>query len=114
MTPAASSNTDKQMSDTFLMTNMTPQVPAVNRVVWRNLEAKVRREPFTHIVTGAIYNSPAKTIGKNRVPIPTAIFKIVYPVTGRATAYYVDNIRRATVRTVPIEDIEKQIGIDFP
>ena len=55
MTPAADSNSDKQMSETFFMTNMTPQLPSVNRVAWRMLEERVRTLPFTYVLTGAVY-----------------------------------------------------------
>lgn len=114
MTPAADSNTDKQMSETFLMTNMTPQLPTVNRVAWRMLEERVRSVPFKHVITGAVYQWPAKTIGKNNVPVPAALYKIAYFESGKVAVYYVDNIDKATVRTVPIEEIERQVGFDLP
>jgi endonuclease G len=114
MTPAADSNSDKQMSETFLMTNMTPQLPSVNRVAWRMLEDRVRSVPFTHVITGAVYKYPAKTIGKNKVPVPVALYKIAYFASGNVAVYYVDNIDKATVRTMPIEDIERQVGFDLP
>lgn len=114
MTPAADSNSDKQMSETFLMTNMTPQLPSVNRVAWRMLEDRVRSVPFVHVITGAVYKYPAKTIGKNKVPVPIALYKIAYFASGNKAVYYVDNIDKATVRTVAIEDIEKQVGFDLP
>lgn len=114
MTPAADSNSDKQMSETFLMTNMTPQLPSVNRTAWRMLEDRVRSVPFTYVITGAVYQWPAKTIGKNKVPVPVALYKIAYFASGNKAVYYVDNIDKATVRTVPIEEIEKQIGFDLP
>lgn len=114
MTPAADSNSDKQMSETFLMTNMTPQLPSVNRTAWRMLEDRVRSVPFTYVITGAVYQWPAKTIGKRQVPVPVALYKIAYFASGNKAVYYVDNIDKATVRTVPIEEIEKQVGFDLP
>ena len=114
MTPAADSNSDKQMSETFLMTNMTPQLPSVNRTAWRMLEDRVRSVPFTYVITGAVYQWPAKTIGKNKVPVPIALYKIAYLPSGNKAVYYVDNIDKATVRTVSIEEIEKQVGFDLP
>ena len=114
MTPAADSNSDKQMSETFLMTNMTPQLPSVNRVAWRMLEDRVRSVPFTHVITGAVYQYPAKTIGANKVPVPIALYKIAYFASGKQAVYYVDNIDKATVRTVSVEEIEKQVGFDLP
>lgn len=114
MTPAADSNTDKQMSETFLMTNMTPQLPSVNRIAWRLLEERVRTVPFTHVITGAVYQWPAKTIGKNKVPVPIALYKMVYLASGSKEIYYVDNVDRATVRTITEADLENKIGLDLP
>lgn len=114
MTPAADSNSDKQMSETFLMTNMTPQLPTVNRVAWRMLEDRVRSVPFTYVITGAVYNYPAKRIGKGQVPVPVALYKIAYFADGKQAVYYVDNIDKATVRTVSIDELRKQTGIQLP
>ena len=114
MTPAADSNSDKQMSETFLMTNMTPQLPTVNRVAWRMLEDRVRSVPFTHVITGAIYKYPAKTIGKNKVPVPVALYKIAYFESGKVAVYYVENVDKAKVSTLSIEELEKQVGFDLP
>ena len=57
MVPAANADEPKEMSDTFLMTNMTPQLPSVNRVAWKNLEERVRSLPFKWVITGAYYLS---------------------------------------------------------
>jgi len=78
------------------------------------LEDRVRSVPFTYVITGAVYQWPAKTIGKNKVPVPVALYKIAYFASGNKAIYYVDNIDKATVRTVSIEEIEKQVGFDLP
>jgi endonuclease G len=114
MTPAADSNSDKQMSETFLMTNMTPQLPSVNRVAWRMLEDRVRSVPFTYVITGAVYQWPAKTIGKNKVPVPVALYKIAYFASGNKAIYFVDNIDKATVRTIGETELEAKVGFDLP
>ncbi len=114
MTPAADSNSDKQMSETFLMTNMTPQLPSVNRVAWRMLEDRVRSVPFTYVITGAVYQYPAKTIGKNKVPVPVALYKIAYFASGNRAVYYVENLDKAKVLTMTVEEIEQKVGFDLP
>jgi endonuclease G len=114
MTPAADSNSDKQMSETFLMTNMSPQLPTVNRVAWRLLEERTRAVPFTYVITGAVYTYPAKTIGKNKVPVPVALYKVVYLQKGEKTIYFVDNIDKATVSTISEADLEAKAGFDIP
>ena len=113
LTPAADAATDEQMSDTFLMTNMTPQEPSVNRNVWRLLEAKVRDQSYKHIVTGAIYTFPAKTIGKRNVSVPISYYKIVYLSDGKVSVYEAENKPNAPVLESTLETVNKKAGISF-
>ena len=65
----------KTMSESFFMSNMSPQAPQFNRGIWSKLEKQVRhfatREKRIVVVTGPIL--PAEktiTIGANRVTVP--------------------------------------------
>lgn len=107
MVPAADADDPKEMSDTFFMTNMTPQLPSVNRVAWKNLEDRVRSVPFKYVLTGAIYNTTPKTIGVNKVPVPSILYKIAYFDSGNIAVYIVDNVKDAKVRTINIDELEK-------
>ena len=107
MVPAADADDPKEMSDTFFMTNMTPQLPSVNRVAWKNLEDRVRSVPFKYVLTGAIYNTTPKTIGANKIPVPSILYKIAYFDSGNIAVYIVDNIKDAKVRTINIDELEK-------
>ena len=114
MTPAADSSNPTQMSDTFFMTNMTPQFPNVNRIAWKNLEIAVRTMPFRNVVTGAYYANYNTVIGKHKVPVPTALFKIVYLKDGTIKAFEADNVKEnKEAKPVDISVIEKQTGIKF-
>lgn len=69
------------MSETFYMSNMSPQVPAMNRGIWAQLEAEGRKwaEKYgiVYIVTGPILeNKNYKKIGINKVTVPDAYYKI--------------------------------------
>lgn len=112
MVPAADADEPKEMSDTFLMTNMTPQLPAVNRIAWKQLEEYVRSVPFKWALTGAHYSAGFKTIGANKVPVPDFIYKVVYLKDGKIEAYVVDNTgtSKATVQPVQIEVLERTLG----
>lgn len=112
MVPAANADEPKEMSDTFLMTNMTPQLPAVNRIAWKQLEEYVRSVPFQWALTGAHYSPGFKTIGVNKVPVPDFIYKVVYLKDGSTQAFVVDNTGagKATVQQVSIEVLEKAVG----
>lgn len=115
MTPAADSSNPQQMSDTFFMTNMTPQFPNVNRIAWKTLETSVRAMPFKTVITGAVYAANyTPTIGKHNVPVPTALYKIVYLKDGTIKAFEADNVKdNKAAKPVDLSVIEKQTGITF-
>lgn len=76
----------RTMSDSFYMSNMSPQKPAFNRGIWKNLEAQVRYFAITehdvYIVTGPILpKTKTVTIGGNRVTVPTHYYKVIYDRT---------------------------------
>lgn len=113
LAPAADSANEEQMSDTFLMTNMTPQEPTVNRTPWRLLEVKVRDMPYTYVVTGAIYSFPAKTIGSHNVSVPVSYYKIVYLKDGKIQVFEAQNTPKSPVVESTIKEVEKKSGIKF-
>lgn len=76
------------MSATFLLSNISPQTPNLNRGIWQRLESEVRdlvnQEGKAWIVTGSICMSadshliaPANFIGNNCVVVPTHCFKAI-------------------------------------
>jgi endonuclease G len=73
---------DKEaMSQSFLMSNMSPQSPSFNRGIWKKLEQKVRdlavERDSIYVVTGPVLNTVERSIGKNEVAIPAYYFKVV-------------------------------------
>ena len=113
MVPAADSSTPTQMSDTFFMTNMTPQYPSVNRVAWKLLEESVRGMDTKIVLTGAIYKKEDyNVIGAHKVPVPAILYKVVYLKDGTIKAFEADNVKdNKTTKSVTIEELEKQTGI---
>lgn len=98
MAPAGDASSSKEMFDTFLMTNMTPQEPTLNRQSWRLLEEKVRgiaakAGTDVKVVTVAVYGD--NKMMKN-IPVPTGYWKIVY-VKGSTMYFYADNKPHAAV-----------------
>jgi endonuclease G len=74
------SRTTKQNEGTFLMTNMTPQRPDLNRGPWRYLEDYTRKIATekgkdVQVIAGGVMPDRMKTIGSG-VAVPTAFFKI--------------------------------------
>jgi len=69
------------MSESFLMSNMSPQVPAFNRGIWKNLETEVRswalEKDSIYVITGPVLASIDNFIGENQVGIPPYYFKVL-------------------------------------
>lgn len=111
MVPAANADDPNEMSDTFLMTNMTPQLPSVNRVAWRMLEDRVRSTPFKYVITGAYYSPNPKRIGKRGVPVPDMLYKVSFFPDGKTAVYIVDNlVPKSQVSTMSLEALEAKLG----
>jgi endonuclease G len=78
--PSASERCDQnQMDETFLMSNMSPQYPSLNRGIWKRLESNVRDSVLASdsvvVITGPILTSGLDKIGD--VSIPEYFFKII-------------------------------------
>ena len=69
------------MSESFLLSNMSPQDPSFNRGIWKKLEDQVRNwaveKDSLYVVTGPVLSSVSSTIGKNEVGIPGYYFKVL-------------------------------------
>jgi endonuclease G, mitochondrial len=82
--------TDLQNSETFLLSNMSPQKPQFNRFIWSELEAEVRKLDArpkileTYVICGPVFyfDQTVEMIGaddsnKVSIPVPHAYFKSV-------------------------------------
>jgi len=107
----------------FIMSNIVPQLPSVNRGIWKALEYRIQKTVLHNgqslvIIDGPIYSKPLKMI-KNKLPVPSAFYKIVickYPF--KAAAFIIPNVKppkkyNLASYTVSIDDIELVTGIDF-
>ena len=108
------------MSETFYMSNMSPQVPMFNRGIWTELEEHVRnraRKEKLYVVTGPIFKSNKGAIGKGKVTVPGYYYKLFYsPSKQQMIAYVLPNEeskRPLNSFAVPVDKVEKMTGIDF-
>lgn len=75
----------KAMQDCFLMTNMCPQNHGLNAGVWNSIEQQCRswakKYGKVYIVCGPVFlNKQHRKLGKNKVVVPDAFFKVVLRV----------------------------------
>ena len=113
----------KTMSESFYMSNMSPQAPQFNRGIWSKLEKQVRhfatREKRIVVVTGPVL--PAEktiTIGSSRVTVPEYYYKVIYDTTPpeKMIAFVLPNKgSSADLRnyTVTVDRVEELTGLDF-
>lgn len=80
---------------TFLMTNVLPQHPELNRNAWKSLEHHIRLWVEVlgelHVVTGAFFGKRSRRLG-GQVAIPKAFYKVIYSSSShRAIAFFYPN-----------------------
>jgi len=124
MAPAGAMKWDVQaMSESFLLSNMAPQVGVgFNRGIWKSLEERIRKwttkRGELYIVTGPIFNGNHKTIGDNKVAVPTHFYKVIFdPIRVEAIAFVMQNkkLRTGDLPTfiTTVDEVESLTGLDF-
>lgn len=121
---AASATVDSSynaMSESFLLSNMTPQLPGLNRQGWRYLESYIREwtneRGELYVATGVLFEGPHKIIG-NGVYVPTHFYKVVFDsVSMDAIAFIVPHkaISKSELPgfIVSVDEVELRSGLDF-
>ena len=125
MCPAGDNKWDAQaMRESFLFTNICPQNHGLNKYEWNDLEIQCRdwaREyGAIDIVCGPIYNTTGdqKTIGRNKVWVPDAFFKVILCRQGKPKAigfvYRNEGVKQTKAEALrSVDEIEALTGIDF-
>jgi endonuclease G len=115
--PAGDVGPDKP--ETFAMSNMSPQTPALNRISWAGVEAAVRALAIAdgelYVVTGPQID-PVHHLMNAKVAIPSASWKAVDdPNAGGAAAYLCTNTDAPVCEVISIAALAVDIGFDpFP
>lgn len=108
-------------SQSFYMSNMSPQVPAFNRGGWKELESIVRNWAFDfkeiYVVTGPVFRGNLGTIGTNEVTVPGYYYKVIYvPSKQIMIGFELPNekiTQPLTSYARSVDVIESLTGIDF-
>lgn len=111
------------MSESFYMSNMSPQKPGFNRGIWKRLESKVRNWAMENeeifVVTGAILSGSYATIGNNRVSVPLCYYKVILDYKEpelKGIGFILPNeksSRSLSSFATTIDEVEHRTGIDF-
>lgn len=110
-----------EMSESFYMSNMSPQKPGFNRGIWKKLESLIRKwtetERKLYVFTGPILTKGLPTIGDG-VSIPDYYYKVIISLSepSKGIGFVLPNEKSNKPLesfVVSIDDIEKRTGIDF-
>jgi endonuclease G len=111
------------MSQSFLMSNMSPQRPAFNRGVWLRLENQVRdwaiEKDSLYVISGPVLNRIDTLIGENEVGVPSYYFKVLVdlsPPDHDMIAFLLPNSGSSEELlqfAISVDSLEQVTGYDF-
>lgn len=111
--------------ETFLMSNIAPQSPSLNRGVWRNLEHRIadlwtKKWGEIWVVVGCISGDGQETLSGTDIDVPEKFYQVVVAQSGfdvRAFAVVFDQTidydAWPTRSLVTIDELEEMSGLDF-
>ena len=111
------------MSESFYMSNMSPQTASFNRGKWKKIEKQFRDWSYKYgeliIITGPILNDAnLGTIGSNKVTVPRRYYKVAIDPNNldRNVAILIENRSSSEAIksfAVSIDELERVSGLDF-
>lgn len=128
LAPAADMAWSEQSeNESFLMSNMTPQVSQFNRGIWKELEAQVRKYAqsldFLVVATGPVLEKQPEeysSIGQSKVCVPKYFYKVLLAKdkggNWQAIGFIIPNEKSEQnifAYKVCVNEVEERCGIDF-
>ena len=111
------------MSESFLMSNMSPQLPGFNRGIWKKLESEVRNwaleKDSIYVITGPVLAPIDSFIGENQVGVPQYFYKVLVdlsPPDHSLIAFLLPNSASSDSLlqfAIPVDSLEQITGYDF-
>jgi len=120
------------MSESFLLTNIAPQIPGFNRGIWKRLETEIRgwavERGDINVCTGPVYLDDDgdgvvefDVIGRGQVAVPDAFFKIVVAREDSGVDVIAFVLRNTDYPSgiklagfiVSVDEVEALTGLDF-
>ena len=112
--------TNNSMSESFYLSNISPQYPSFNRGGWKRLETLIRKwatSKSLNIYTAGILGNDLNSIGPNQVSIPRKFYKIIFDTSNEnVIGFIMPNqkiLKELRSFVVSIDEIEDSTGIDF-
>ncbi len=110
-------------NETFFTSNVSPQKHDFNSGIWNRLEQKIRywvsKDKQLYVITGGVLKKGLKTIGQEKVAIPSEFYKILLDYSKpkiKAIAFLIphqDSDAPLYKFVISIDEIETLTSIDF-
>ncbi len=124
LAPSADMSFDSiALAASYRFSNISPQLAKFNGGIWRELEEQTRdwarASKRLHIVTGPIFTRRTKTIGKNRVTVPTHFYKVLMDADlpeKKAIGFVIPHqvsYKHLNKYAVSVDQVEQMTGLDF-
>ncbi|MBC7384347.1 MAG: DNA/RNA non-specific endonuclease [Bacteroidia bacterium] len=124
LAPAADMSWSAQVvKESFYYSNMSPQVPAFNRGIWKRVEEQVRNWAIeyqsVYIVTGPVLSADLASIGPDKVSVPHYYYKVIldgHDPEAKGIAFIIPNLGSTLplqYYAVTIDSVQKLTNIDF-
>ncbi len=111
------------MEESFLMSNMSPQIRTFNNGIWRELEENVRDWAYKigelYVVSGPVFDGKSKEIGRSKVDVPSQFYKILLDLESKqpkAISFLIPHKKTEKPLSdfvVSIDELEALTGFDF-
>ncbi|TAD85598.1 MAG: DNA/RNA non-specific endonuclease [Bacteroidetes bacterium] len=115
----------KALSESYLYSNMSPQLDGFNRGIWADLEDKIRAYVYLHpgstlyVVTGPLLDPQLPKIerGVNKVAIPKLFWKVVLDLEAKKSLGFVipnaESSMPLETYSVSVDSVEQLTGLNF-
>jgi endonuclease G, mitochondrial len=102
-------------NESFSLANMVAQDPYNNQHTWAGIESGTRnyavKTGSLYVITGPLFNGAQVSFLRDRVAIPTQLFKVLYdPARKIGGVYLVDNTQSAQIAWKTIAEFEQLSG----
>lgn len=111
------------MSESFFLSNMSPQLPGFNRGIWKSLEEWVRSQAVVcgalWVVTGPVPEPGLPEIGASGVDVPRLYYKVLLDLEEpdtKAIGFILPNQKSSqplAFYAVSVDNVEALTGLDF-
>jgi endonuclease G, mitochondrial len=118
MSPSGDMSSPSSQNESFSLANMIAQNSKNNQHLWEGIESGARnfavRSGAVYVITGPLFIGKNLEFLRNRVAVPTQIFKLLYdPARKAGGVYLVDNTDTRDISWKSIAEFEQFSGYRF-